>query len=99
MPNPASSRSEGLGNGRAVVAGVLGAVSATRSSVNDVVAVLGTAATPEILSRLPRERVVAALDARHGQVVVDGWRTETGESILDRMRRLRDLALDLAVGL
>ena len=53
--------------------------------------VLGTAATPEILGQLPRERVVAALDADHGQVVVQGWRTGTGESILDRMRRLRGL--------
>ncbi len=53
--------------------------------------VLGTAATPEILGQLPRERVVAALDADHGQVVVEGWRTGTGESILDRMHRLRGL--------
>lgn len=53
--------------------------------------VLGTAATPEILRRLPRERVVAALDADNGQVVIEGWRTGTGESILDRMRRLQGL--------
>ena len=35
--------------------------------------ILGTAAKPEILSQLPRERVIAALDARHGEVVVEGW--------------------------
>jgi phosphoribosyl-AMP cyclohydrolase / phosphoribosyl-ATP pyrophosphohydrolase len=53
--------------------------------------VLGTAATPELLRQLPRERLVAALDADRGEVVVEGWRTNTGESILDRMRRLKGL--------
>lgn len=50
--------------------------------------ILGTAAKPEILSQLPRERVLAALDARHDEVVVDGWRTGTGVRIEDRMREL-----------
>ncbi len=50
--------------------------------------VLGTAATPEILSQLPADRVVAALDAVDGEVVVEGWVTRTGESILERMERL-----------
>ncbi len=54
--------------------------------------VLGTAAKPEVLRALPRERVVAALDAVDGEVVVDGWRTGTGESVLQRMRALRGLA-------
>jgi phosphoribosyl-ATP pyrophosphohydrolase len=50
--------------------------------------VLGTAATPELCSQLPRERVIAALDAEHGEVVVDGWRTRTGRDVLGRMREL-----------
>ncbi|QED27227.1 phosphoribosyl-ATP diphosphatase [Microvenator marinus] len=50
--------------------------------------VLGTAATPEILSQLPAERVIAALDAVEGEVVVDGWRTKTGASITDKMAEL-----------
>src|SRR5690348_1918274 len=33
--------------------------------------VLGTAATPEVLRELPADRVVAALDARDGEVVVE----------------------------
>lgn len=53
--------------------------------------VLGTAATPELLRELPRERVIAALDARDGEVVVEGWVRGTGESILDRMHRLEGL--------
>jgi phosphoribosyl-ATP pyrophosphohydrolase len=53
--------------------------------------VLGTAATPDLLRRLPRDRVIAALDAKDGEVVDQGWRRATGESILDRMRRLEGL--------
>ncbi len=50
--------------------------------------ILGTAATPDLLSRLPRDRLIAALDARNGEVVVQGWRTRTGASVADRMREL-----------
>jgi len=53
--------------------------------------VLGTAAKPELLRNLPRERVVAALDADNGEVVVEGWKKRTGETILDRMRALEGL--------
>lgn len=53
--------------------------------------VLGTAARPEILQALPRERVIAALDARHGEVVVEGWRKGTGRGVLERIAELRDL--------
>lgn len=51
--------------------------------------ILGTRAVPEVLSELPAERVIAALDARHGEVVVEGWRTGTGAGIVERMRALR----------
>lgn len=54
--------------------------------------VIGTAAAPDLLRRLPRERVIVALDARDGTVVVDGWRASTGHGITDRMAALRDLA-------
>jgi len=53
--------------------------------------VLGTAARPDVLRELPPARVIAALDAIDGQVVVEGWKTATGESILDRMARLQGL--------
>ncbi|MGM0574587.1 MAG: phosphoribosyl-ATP diphosphatase [Myxococcota bacterium] len=52
--------------------------------------ILGTAARPEILRELPRERVIAALDAYEGEVVVEGWRTKTGRGIVERMEELRD---------
>jgi phosphoribosyl-AMP cyclohydrolase / phosphoribosyl-ATP pyrophosphohydrolase len=53
--------------------------------------ILGTAATPAVLGALPAHRVIAALDAYHGEVVVEGWQTRTGESIADRMKRLQGL--------
>jgi phosphoribosyl-ATP pyrophosphohydrolase/phosphoribosyl-AMP cyclohydrolase len=52
--------------------------------------ILGTAATPELLRRLPRDRLIAALDARDGEVVTHGWRTRTGASVADRMAELRE---------
>lgn len=53
--------------------------------------ILGTAAKPEILRQLPRERTIAALDAHEGDVVVEGWTKKTGLRIVDRMVELRDL--------
>ena len=50
--------------------------------------ILGTAAKPEILSQLPKDRVIAALDAKHGEVVVEGWKTGTNTSIAERMDAL-----------
>jgi phosphoribosyl-ATP pyrophosphohydrolase len=53
--------------------------------------VLGTAARPEVLRELPRERVIAALDARDGEVVVEGWTRPTGTAVLERIADLREL--------
>lgn len=52
--------------------------------------ILGTMAQPEILSQLPRERVMAALDGVNGEVVVEGWQRGTGASVLDRVAELRE---------
>src|SRR5256714_10842385 len=52
---------------------------------------IGTAASPELCTALPRERVIAAVDADKGQVVVDGWRRETGVPVLERIRALAPL--------
>ncbi len=54
--------------------------------------VLGTAAVPEVLAELPRERVVAALDAWRGEVVVRGWTERTGRTVEEGMRALAGLA-------
>jgi phosphoribosyl-ATP pyrophosphohydrolase len=50
--------------------------------------IIGTAATPEFCAALPRERLIAAVDAERGHVVVDGWRRETGVTVLERIRDL-----------
>ncbi len=53
--------------------------------------ILGTAARPDLLRNLPKDRVIAALDARDGRVVDHGWTRDTGATIFDRMAELRDL--------
>ncbi len=50
--------------------------------------ILGTAARPDLLARFPKERLIAALDARDGEVVTHGWTTRTGARIEDRIREL-----------
>jgi phosphoribosyl-ATP pyrophosphohydrolase/phosphoribosyl-AMP cyclohydrolase len=54
--------------------------------------VIGTAAEPALLRRLPRDRVIVALDADEGDVVVEGWTKRTGRSIESRLAELRELA-------
>jgi phosphoribosyl-ATP pyrophosphohydrolase len=53
--------------------------------------ILGTMAVPEVLVKLPKERVIAALDARHGEVVVEGWKQGTGRRLPERIAELREL--------
>jgi phosphoribosyl-ATP pyrophosphohydrolase len=50
--------------------------------------IAGTAASPEFCAALPSDRVIAAVDAEHGEVVVEGWRTRTGRDVFDVMRML-----------
>lgn len=59
--------------------------------------VLGTAATPGVLSKLPRDRVIAALDAWDGEVVTHGWQTRTGRRIEDRIAELAPYAGEFLV--
>ena len=59
--------------------------------------ILGTAAKPEILKELPPERVIVALDARHGEVVVEGWRKSTGQGVIERVHELSGLARNFMV--
>lgn len=59
--------------------------------------VLGTRAVPEVLRDLPRDRVIAALDARDGDVVTHGWTASTGTKIADRMRDLGEFAAEFLV--
>ncbi len=54
--------------------------------------VVGTAATPEFLSQLPRDRVTAAVDADRGGIVVEGWRTPTGRDPVAAIAELAPVA-------
>jgi phosphoribosyl-ATP pyrophosphohydrolase len=53
--------------------------------------VIGTAATPELLTELPADRVIVALDSRDGEVLTHGWRRGTGTGVLERVQQLRGL--------
>lgn len=53
--------------------------------------IIGTAAEEDLLSELPADRVMVALDARDGEVVTHGWRETTGQNLLDSVARFRDL--------
>ena len=59
--------------------------------------IIGTAAEPELLSALPRERVVVALDAVDGEVVTNAWEKRTGRGVLERIAELRDYASEFMV--
>jgi len=49
---------------------------------------IGTKAEPEFLADLPRDRLIAALDEKGGEVVVEGWTKATGRGIEERMAAL-----------
>lgn len=51
--------------------------------------ILGTAAKPEMLRKLPKKRVIAALDARNDEVVVQGWTEKTGSRLMPAIESLR----------
>jgi phosphoribosyl-ATP pyrophosphohydrolase len=53
--------------------------------------VLGTAATPDVLSQLPKDRIVVALDSFDGEVVTHGWTKGTGTRVEDKLAELREL--------
>jgi phosphoribosyl-ATP pyrophosphohydrolase len=79
-----------LRRGRCRVGGGIRSLDAARGWLDAGAAkvVLGTAASPELCGRLPRERVIAAVDAERGDVVVNGWRAKTGIRVLDRIAEL-----------
>ena len=52
--------------------------------------ILGTAARVDVLGQLPKDRVMAALDAVQGEVVVEGWQQKSGERVEDRIVALRE---------
>jgi phosphoribosyl-ATP pyrophosphohydrolase len=54
--------------------------------------VIGTAASSDFCGQLPRDRVVVAVDAERGRVVVEGWQTATEHGPVERIRELSAVA-------
>lgn len=49
---------------------------------------VGTRAEPAFLAAFPRERLIAALDARSGRLAVRGWKEDAGADALTRLKEL-----------
>lgn len=54
--------------------------------------IIGTAAEEDLLSQIPKDRLIVALDARDGEVVTHGWRESSGRSLLESVRRFAGLS-------
>ncbi len=52
--------------------------------------IIGTAADENFLSKLPKDRVMVAIDSRNGKITVDGWQTDTEVSTLSHVQRFGD---------
>lgn len=50
--------------------------------------IFGTKAEPELLKRLPANKIMVALDQKNGKVLDKGWTNSTDESVLERAERL-----------
>jgi phosphoribosyl-AMP cyclohydrolase / phosphoribosyl-ATP pyrophosphohydrolase len=69
-----------VGGGLRTKEAVLGYLDSGARSV-----MIGTMAEPKFLADLPKERLMAALDEKAGEVVVEGWTKGTGRGIGERM--------------
>lgn len=58
---------------------------------------VGTAASDELLAQVPADRVMVALDARHGEVLTHGWRQGSGRQLIQSIERFRDRCAGLLV--
>ncbi len=59
--------------------------------------IVGTSASPDFLRELPKDRVIAALDAVQGEVVIKGWTEQSGHPVLERISVLRDFVAGFLV--
>ncbi len=50
--------------------------------------IVGTMASPEFLEKLPRDKLIAAVDAKAGSVVMEGWTKATGKNPFELMQEL-----------
>lgn len=52
--------------------------------------IIGTAADENFLSKLPKDRVMVAIDSKNGKITVDGWQTDTEVSTEAHVKRFGD---------
>lgn len=52
--------------------------------------IIGTAANEEFLSKLPKDKVIVAIDAKHGKVTTEGWTKETDSTPEELVQRFDD---------
>lgn len=50
--------------------------------------IIGTAAEPQLLSELPKERVIVALDSFNNVIVVNGWQKKTEDLLHNKIKEL-----------
>ena len=53
--------------------------------------IIGTAANEEFLSKLPKDKIIVAIDAKNGNVVTKGWAEDTGETPKNWISRFDNL--------
>ena len=58
------------------------------SGANSVI--VGTKANKDFLSKLPKEKVIVALDTKDGKLAVKGWKELKEENIYEKMFELED---------
>lgn len=49
--------------------------------------IIGTAADENFLSKLPKDRLIVAIDSRNGKITIDGWQTDTETSTKTHVER------------
>ncbi len=49
--------------------------------------IIGTAANEEFLTKLPKDKVIVAIDSRQGKITVEGWTTQINASPEDYIKR------------
>ncbi len=53
--------------------------------------IIGTAASVEFLSQLPKDKVIVAIDAKNGKITTEGWTKELDKTPLDYIEHFDDL--------
>lgn len=53
--------------------------------------IIGTAASEELLSQLPKDKILVAIDSKNGKITTEGWTKELETTPFDYIKRFDDL--------